>query len=225
MRRVSRRWHTAPRRQSADPGLVLLRSVCHELRPPVSVLTSLVQALEAQPSELRRAELARLAAEHAAHADAVLRQASATAYGLSDHNAPAVPLHRILPVVTATVPAHRLTVRVSDSIADRPVHPYHVRQVLINLLHNADRHGPPGGMIRLDARPHRRGLRLTVADGGDLTPDLAESLRRRTPPPGQKGLGLWVVRHLVGAHGGRVRARPLHPRGLAVEVLLPAQRR
>ena len=48
---------------------------------------------------------------------------------------------------------------------------------------------------------------------------------RRTPPPGQKGLGLWVVRHLVSAHGGRVRARPLHPQGLAVEVILPAQRR
>jgi signal transduction histidine kinase len=96
--------------------------------------------------------------------------------------------------------------------------------VLINLLSNAERHGPAGGTIRLDARRHRRGIRLTVADGGRLTADLAHSLSRRTPPAGEKGLGLWVVRHLVTTHGGQVRARSLNPRGVAVEVTLPRRR-
>jgi signal transduction histidine kinase len=190
----------------------------------VSTLNSLVRAIEDQPSGARRAELAQLAAEHAAHAEAVLRQAAAAAYGLADPAEPALPLHRILPVVTASVPAERLIVRISGSSGNRLVHSQRVRQILINLLRNADRHGPPGGPIRLEVSKHRRGLRLTVADEGNLTPELALALRRRTPPPGQTGLGLWVVRQLVAAHGGSLRARSLAPRGVAVEVTLPQRR-
>jgi signal transduction histidine kinase len=204
---------------------MLLRSVCHELRPPVSTFHSLVRAIEDQPSGARRAELAQLAVEHAAHAEAVLRQAAAAAYGLSDPAEPALPLHRILPVIAATVPPERLFVRISGFSGNRLVHSQRVRQILINLLRNADRHGPAGGAIRLDVRNHRRGLRLTVGDEGNLTPALALALRRRTPPPGEKGLGLWVVRQLVAAHGGSVRARSLTPRGVAVEVTLPSPHR
>jgi signal transduction histidine kinase len=224
MRRLSRR-PDGGRHRPADPGLLLLRSVCHELRPPVSTLKSLVRALEEHPSDVRRAELARLATEHAAYAEAVLRQAAAAAYGLAEHGAPAVPLDEVLAMVTVTVPEQRLVVRVGSGTGRRLVHPQHVRQMLINLLTNADRHGPAGGTIRLDARRHRRGIRLTVADGGRLTADLSHSLTRRTPPAGEKGLGLWVVRHLVTTHGGQIRARSLTPRGVAVEVTLPRLRR
>jgi K+-sensing histidine kinase KdpD len=220
MSRLSRRWRSGHRPPSADPGLVLLRSVCHELRPPVSTLTSLVHALETQPSESARGELARLAGEHVAYAEAVLRQAAATAYGMTRPADPPVPLHRILPVVSAAVPAGRLVVRLGRATGDRLVHPQHTGQILINLLTNADRHGPLGGPIQLAARTHRRGLRLTVTDGGALTPDLERALRQRTPPAGEKGLGLWVVRHLVATHGGTVRARSLTPHGLSIEVTL-----
>jgi signal transduction histidine kinase len=224
MPRVSRRWRTGRRAPPADPGLVLLRSVCHELRPPVSTLTSLVRALETQPSESARGELARLAGAHVAHAEAVLRQAAAAAYGLTGAADPPVPLHRILPVVSAAVPAGRLAVRLDQATGDRLVHPQHVGQILINLLTNADRHGPSGEPIQLTARPHRRGLRLTVTDGGAPTSDLIRALHQRTPPTGEKGLGLWVVRHLVATHGGTIRARSLAPRGLAVEVTLAPPR-
>jgi K+-sensing histidine kinase KdpD len=217
---LSPRWRGGRRPQPADPGLVLLRSVCHELRPPVSTLTSLVRALETQQSESARAELARLAGEHVAHAEAVLRQAAAAAYGMTGAADPPVPLHRILPVVSAAVPAGRLVVRLGRATGERLVHPQHAGQILINLLTNADRHGPADGLIRLTARAHRRGLRLTVADEGALTPDLTRALHQRTPPAGEKGLGLWVVRRLVSAHGGAMRARNLNPRGLAVEVTL-----
>jgi signal transduction histidine kinase len=221
MRGVIGRWLSLPRHRPPDPGLLLLRSMCHELRTPVASLNSLIHALEKPPSDPRRAELAELAAEQLAHAGAVLDQAAAAAYGLADRADPGLPLSRILPVVAATVPPDRLDVRISRGAAGRLVHPRHVRQILINLITNAARHGPPGGPISLDAATHRRGLRLTVADGGELTPDLVRSLRRHTPPAGEKGLGLWVVRHLVETHGGSVRARPLAPRGVAVEVTLP----
>jgi signal transduction histidine kinase len=217
--------HLMRRRPAAsDPGLLLLRSVCHELRPPVATLTSLVRALEAQPSETRRCELARLAAEHASHAEAVLQQAAAAAYGLTDPADQTVPLHRILPAVVATVPGSRLAVSVSAAAGGCLVPPRHVRQILINLLSNAVRHSPPGGAIRLDGDVRRRRLRLTVADEGRPTPDLAHALGRRTPPAGTKGLGLWMVRQMAAVQGGSVQARRLTPYGLAMVVTLPRRR-
>jgi signal transduction histidine kinase len=206
-----------------DPALVLLRSVCHELRPPVVTLGSLVRALESQPSELRRGELAQLAAEYAAHAEAVLQQAAAAAAGLSEATDADVPLHRVLPVVAAAVPTDRLAVSVSPGAARSLVSGRPTRQILLNLLSNAARYSP--GQIRLTAAVRRRRLRLTVADQGGWNDDLRRALRRRTPPAGTKGLGLWVVRHLVDAQGGALRGRPLSPRGVALEIDLPCRRR
>lgn len=214
------------RARKPDPALLLLRTVCHELRPPVATLTSLVRAMESQPSEIRRGELARLAGEHASHAEAVLRQAAAAAAGLAASPDPAddaVPLHRVLPVVAATVPADRLTLSVSAGAARCLISGRAGRQILVNLLANAADHSL--GEIRLTATVRRRRLRMTVADQGGLTDDLLRALHRRTPPPGTKGLGLWVVRHLVATHGGRLGARALSPRGVALEVVLPCRRR
>ena len=209
------------RPRSPDPALLLLRSVCHELRPPMATLASLVRALEANQSEPRHSELAKLAAEHASHAEAVLREAAATAQGLTVGGDEPTPLHRVLPAATAVVPGDRLTVSVSRAAARCLVSPQHTRQILINLLTNAAAYAQAGTAIRLRARTDLRRLHLTVADAGRPNRDLTTALNRRTPPADSKGLGLWLVRQLVATHGGSLRARALSPRGLAVEVSLP----
>jgi signal transduction histidine kinase len=211
--------HPAP-----DPALVLLRAVCHELRPPVATLTSLVRALEAQPSPERRDELARLAGEHVAHAEAVLSQAAAAAQGLTGPPDDVQPLHRVLPAATLAVPGGRLTVTASPAALAWPVLPRPTRQVLINLLSNAVRHGEPGGPVRLHAYTRRRRLRLAVINHGRMTRDLTESLRRREPPEDEKGLGLWVVRHLLAGCGGTVEARDRGHARLEMQVRLPRRR-
>src|SRR5690349_20578129 len=144
------------RPQPPDPALLLLRSVCHELRPPVATLTSLVRALENQPSESRRSELARLAGEHASHAEAVLRHAAAVAAGLAEPADTMVALHRVVPVGAAAVPAERLTVSVTGGAGRCLVPARHTRQILVNLLTNAARYSP--GEIRLDAAVSPRRL-------------------------------------------------------------------
>jgi signal transduction histidine kinase len=204
---------------ATETALTTLRSVCHELRPPVATLGSLVRELEHQQCPVRRDELARLATEHAVHIEALLTQAAATAYDLDPPPDHALPLHRILPAVATTVPSGRLTVSATPAAMAWPVAPRQTRQILINLLGNAVRHGPASGRIRLQARTRRRRLLLTVADEGSPTRDLRAALRRAAPPEDSKGLGLWVVRHL----GGSVHARRRH-HGLAVEVTLPRQR-
>jgi two-component system, OmpR family, sensor kinase len=210
------------RKPPPDPdGDLLLRSVCHELRPPIATLSSLARAMQAQPSPDRRAEMARLATEYAAHAMSVLAEADAIAAGRSDRSGPA-RLAELLPSVAATVPAGRLSTLATPAAGRWPVHPPHTRQILINLVGNAARHSP--GLIRLGARRRAGRLRLTVADEGGLNPLLACALRRATPPPDDRGLGLWVVRHLAVTHGGRLQARRPRSGGLVMEVTLPRYR-
>jgi signal transduction histidine kinase len=209
------------RRSPADPALLLLRSACHELRPPMATLSSLVSALSAQPLGDHREELTRLAAEHASHARAVLDQVAAAAYGLAAPDDGPMPLHRVLPSVAAVVPAGRLSLSVTPGAARCAVRPRHLRQVLINLVTNAERHAPSGSTIRLTGRTHWNRLHLTVADQGAPTAGLTRALRRTTPPADDHGLGLWLVRHLVAAQGGTLRARAINPRGLAMEISLP----
>lgn len=205
-----------------DSGLLLARSICHELRPPMATLVGLLRALENEQPEPRRAELARLAAEHVAYAEAVLGEAADAAWGMSGGAVAPVSLDEILPAVASTAPPGRLTASGSRAALRWPVHPHHTRQILINLVTNAVRHA--SGPIRLTARVRSRRLRLTVRDQGGPTPELYTALRRRTPPPDERGLGLWVVRQRLAALGGTIRARPLAPEGLAMEVALPRHR-
>ncbi|MFC7535132.1 ATP-binding protein [Actinoplanes sp. GCM10030250] len=210
------------RRPAADPGMLLVRSVCHELRPPMATLAGLLRALENAPAEPRRSELARLAAEHVAYAEAVLGQASDTVLGLGDRAVPAAPLGSILPAVAVTAPAGELEVSASRAALRWPVHPQRTQQILINLVSNAVRHAP--GPVRLRAAVRARRVRIAVIDHGRPTPVLHAALQRRTPPPDDRGLGLWVVRELITELGGEVRARQLTPAGLAMEATMPRYR-
>jgi signal transduction histidine kinase len=206
-------------RRGPEPATVLLRAVCHELRPPLAILTSLTAALAERGDG---GDLARLAGEHVTHAAAVLGQAAAAVQGLAAPPEPALPLHRVLPSALAVVPGDRLRVSVSGAALGWPVRPRPVRQVLLNLLGNAVRHGAPDRPVILRAEVRRRRLRLTVTNRGVVGGEVAAALRRSAPPPGETGLGLWVVRCLVGAAGGSIRARKRLPDGLTVEVRLPA---
>jgi signal transduction histidine kinase len=210
------------RHSPIDPGMVLARSICHELRPPMATLTGLLRALEKAPPEPRRAELARLAAEHVAYVEAVLSEAAQTARGLPAGEIPAVPLQDILPASTVIAPPGALVVSASRAALRWPVHPRHTQQILTNLVTNAVRHAP--GPARLSAGVRGRRLRLAVSDRGGLNPELDAALRSRTPPAGEPGLGLWVVRQRLAGLGGTLRARPLAPAGLVIEASLPSHR-
>jgi signal transduction histidine kinase len=179
----------------------------------------LVRALENQPSEARRSELTQLAGAQAAHAQSVLEQAAASAV-----TGPPEPLHRVLPAALATIPADRLTVQLTPAALAWPVPGQHTRQVLINLLGNAVRHGRPAGPVRLRGLVRGRRLRLAVANAGSLTRELTGALKRPDPPLDDRGLGLWVVRQAVAAARGSVRVRSVGRREVEVEVRLPVSR-
>lgn len=219
---VIARW---PGRQPspAHPDALLLRVVCHELRTPVRSLRSLTRALNEEATADRTA-VAQLACQQAAHVESLLDQVTAAAQGLlgGPPDDERVPVGRLLPSVAATVPGDRLRLRVSERAARRRVAARRTRQILTNLLDNAVRHGPPGGPVRLDVAVRSGWLVLTVRDEGRDSRPVEAALRRRTPPVGVTGLGLWIVRQLAAADGGRVTAHR-DREGLAVRVRLPAR--
>lgn len=223
-----RRIEPAPgelRPPTADSEL-LLRVLCHEFRTPISTLTSLTRALADEQRELSGADrraITELARDQAVHLQSLLRDATAGtgALTLAPPPEPAVPLAGILREAAALVPAGRRRARATRRAGACPVPAGRTRQVLVNLVENALRHGPPDGQVGLYATLRGPGLSVLVTDEGRVDEALLSALRRSTPAVGMSGLGLWIVRQLVVTDGGALRVHRLRPRGLALEVLLP----
>ncbi len=112
------------------------------------------------------------------------------------------------------------------------VDPERLHQVLANLLDNATRHSPPGGLVTVTAGRTPHGLRLAVQDGGSgIAAEDRERVFERfarvdaARSGGGSGLGLSITRWVVDLHGGTVRAEPVDPAspspGCRVVVELP----
>lgn len=91
--------------------------------------------------------------------------------------------------------------------------PARVRQVLDNLLANAIRHTPTGGAVVVDVGPggaDEAVVRFRVADGGPgFRPDQLDQVFdrfERASDSGGSGLGLSIAHDLVRAHGGTIAA-------------------
>lgn len=99
-----------------------------------------------------------------------------------------------------------------------------ISRVLLNLIGNAIRHTPAGGVVQVRAIAHPGGVQIQVNDGG---PGLTRRARAildgaaSTAPDGRVGLGLAIARKIVKAHGGALWAST-PPRGASLRFYLPA---
>src|SRR5262249_40298559 len=88
---------------------------------------------------------------------------------------------------------------------------------LATLLGNAIRYSPVGGRVTVSVKGAAEQVRVRVADEG---PGLPPPLRMRPFDRGG-GLALPLVREIVEAHGGSIRARSADGRGTAFTISLP----
>jgi two-component system sensor histidine kinase KdpD len=84
-----------------------------------------------------------------------------------------------------------------------------VEQILANLLENADRHGPPGTVITVEAKlSTAEGVTVSVTDRGPGVPrgerDTIFDTFVRFDTGGRAGLGLAIAKAFVEAHGGHI---------------------
>jgi PAS domain S-box-containing protein len=95
---------------------------------------------------------------------------------------------------------------------------------MTHLVRNAVQASPSGGKVRMAVEPSRDGVCLVVEDEGPGIPDVDP---RRVFEPffltraNGRGLGLAIVRRVVLAHGGYVRAHGRPKGGARFEVWLP----
>ena len=128
---------------------------------------------------------------------------------------------------------HQLTMRLPDQAVQMEGDPVRLFQVLFNLLDNAVKYTPDGGQVEFAARLNGREIEISVRDNGmgiaaELLPrvfDLFQQDERKLDRAnGGLGIGLTLVQHLAGMHGGRVEAYSAGPGlGSTFTVRLPAQ--
>ncbi len=117
-----------------------------------------------------------------------------------------------------------------DCDADR------IRQVISNLMGNALQHGSTEGPIKLSVASDGATVVLSVrSEGPPIPPEMLatifDPLTRHTMPdstaqrvPGSVGLGLYIVREIVVAHGGTVEVASTEDEGTTFTVRLPQPR-
>jgi signal transduction histidine kinase len=105
-----------------------------------------------------------------------------------------------------------------------------VEQILTNLLANAAKYTPGGGVVEVAASSVNGHVSLTVADNGPGVPESERDIvfdkfyrGRDAQQRGEagSGLGLAIVKSLVDLHGGSVRVEEAPPRGARFVVELP----
>ena len=102
-----------------------------------------------------------------------------------------------------------------------------ILQVLFNLVNNAVKFTPPGGRIEVGASHQDGQVRIWIKDSGKgLVPGEHERVFERgwqaDAKAGGKGLGLYISRRIVEAHGGTMWVESTSGQGATFHVALPA---
>ena len=211
--------------------------VAHELRTPITVLKS---ELEAMQDGLMDASPERV--------EGLLEQVDVLARLVSDlrtltlAEAGALPMNRepvdLGALASSTLASFRGAASEVQLTLDAPSNPVTVsgdpvrlRQVLGNLLANAIRHTPSGGRVNIHvAQTPGEGVTLSVHNEGEGIPEedlpyLFERFYRvdaaRARDEGGSGVGLAIVKALAEAHGASVGVSNAAAGGVRVTVAFP----
>jgi len=212
-----------------------LHVASHELRNPLGILRLSVELLARELARGGRAAEARL--------QTIIRQSdrlarlSDTLLDVTRITAGRLELAREEGDLAAL--ARDLAARVAEEAPATPVtieapepvwcayDPARIEQVLSNLLSNAVKYGA-GQPVRVAVRRDGTSAVVVVEDRGiGIAPDVQERIFGRFERAvsgreyGGLGLGLWIVRRLVEAHGGAVRLRSEPGRGSTFTIELP----
>jgi signal transduction histidine kinase len=105
-----------------------------------------------------------------------------------------------------------------------------VAQAIMNLVSNALHYGSPGGVVSVRVQGEPGWVTLAVHNTGSpiaeqLLPVLFEPLRRGAAHADQSrrsvGLGLYIVKHIVDAHGGTLKVQSSSSEGTTFAFRLP----
>lgn len=206
---------------------ILLASLSHDLRTPLTVMNGDVAALLKQRRQLPReavdqiASLSRQVARLQKFTGNLLKIAAISSGSLVLNREP-YPLPEIVGAALTRLAdqkeARQLRTSITGDIPFVEIDGALIEQVITNLVENAIAHTAADGVVTIGLERQGDFVRIAVADDGPgLGPGEEDIVfeRFRTGPlsasdrktPGGTGLGLAICRGIVEAHGGRIGAR------------------
>ncbi len=227
----------------ADVGVVrragelrrrFVQDLAHEIRSPLAVLRTTVEAMEGEVDGETAALLVRQV-ERLTRLSEELKELAFIESGELEVRPGPVDVGRLVRDVLADlgreIRGRRLRVRVEvpEGLLVR-TDPRLLSRIVSNLVENAVKYNRGGGSLEVRARRAQEGLALVVSDTGVGIParDLGAVFQRfyrvdaaRTPGRGGLGLGLAIVKHLVDRLEGTIRLESREGVGTTVHVELP----
>jgi signal transduction histidine kinase len=236
LREVSRTFNemaTAIARQRRNQ-LTFLAAVAHDLRNPLAALKTTIQALERKPSSATSGRLDLLDRQVDRLARMVNDLLDATRIEAGELQIEPEPLdlremaRTMVDLHAETTTTHRIELRLPASPVPVTADPLRLEQVVGNLITNAIKYSPQGGLVEVAVGVVDGAAELSVADRGvgipaDEIEDLFLPFRRHASTaaaPGV-GLGLSIARRIVHAHHGRIDVDSKLDEGTTFRVRLP----
>ncbi|MBT2384767.1 ATP-binding protein [Streptomyces sp. ISL-11] len=230
---------TEARRRTERSHAELIATVAHELRSPLTSVKGFTATLLAKWERFTDDQKRLMLETVDADADRVTRLI-AELLDISRIDSGRLEIRRqpvdVVAAVHRHVQAHmaagqsaeRFRVRVAGPLPQLWADPDKVDQVLGNLLENAVRHG--AGKVTIEVSPalmksRTEGTAVTVSDEGPGIPE--ESMSRvftrfwRGSKRGGTGLGLYIVKGIVEAHGGTITVERAARGGAQFRFTLP----
>jgi PAS domain S-box-containing protein len=226
---------TAARSRYERSGIELLSVVAHELRSPLASIKGFTATLIGKWERFNDEQ--KLHMLHTINSDAdrltrlisELLDASRIETGRLELHKQVVDLsdlvvREVAGRVAAGEPEERFVTAVNGGLPELWADPDKLVQVLGNIVENALRHG--SGTIVITVDPRDDGISIGVVDEGDGI--AAEALPRiftkfwHDARRGGSGLGLFIAKGIVDAHGGSIEAGRAPNGGAAIRFTLPA---
>ncbi len=212
----------------------LVSTVAHELRSPLTSIKGFTATLLAKWERFTDAQKQLMLETVNADADRVTRlitellDASRIDTGRLELkcqvvDVPAAVDRLVEGLVASGTARDRLRVVRHEELPETWADPDKINQVLGNLVENAMRHG--AGTITMAVEPAGEGVAVTVSDEGEGVEDeVAERVFRKFWRGGRRGgsgLGLYIVKGIIDAHGGSITVDRSPSGGAAFRFLLP----
>ena len=218
-------------RESEQLRSVLLDSVTHEFRTPLTAIkasvTSLLGSSSHSPdghspdghSPEERQELLTIINEESDRLNRLIGEAAemaqldANKVEFRFESAPiGNPIAEALDELKQLLVQHPVEVRIPAELPNARMDTAHIKEVMVHLIENAAKYSPAGAPIRVTAEARNQTLTVNIADRGPGIDDFEQSLvfekfyrgRNQRVQVHGTGMGLAICKAIVEAHGGHL---------------------